>query len=213
MAPNTAEQQAPVLHAEPAVRNPPSSLPSPPTAHHTHNTFAGPGGIELLDITPPESPGQTERPPLSLLMLSSELDSLGNVEKSASSSSEKALVPAECEAEEVQTSKTACRRGLYPKQGVYKCTAEGCDKEYTKPSLLKQHAYIHTLSRPHNCNYCDSAFARNHDKIRHEKTVHGIQKRVLCKHCGSSFTRKDSCTYHETTSCAVFLGIASARVS
>ncbi|KAJ3241219.1 hypothetical protein HDU81_001618 [Chytriomyces hyalinus] len=128
MQPNTTAQQQPILLPEPAaVRSLPSSLPSPPMARPMRNTFAGPGGIELLDITPPESPELVERPPLSQLMLSSVHDSLKNVDK-CGSSSEETLVSADCEADEVQTSKTACRRGLYPKQGVYKCTAEGCDK-------------------------------------------------------------------------------------
>ncbi|KAJ3235432.1 hypothetical protein HDU81_000439 [Chytriomyces hyalinus] len=200
MTPNTTVQDT-LLHAKTTVRKL-SLPPSPPMTHHAPTTFTGPGGIELLDVTAPQSPEPVETQPLSQVE-PFERDSLG------SSHSEEPLISAAREADELQTSKST--RSLNPKLGVYKCKAEGCDKEYTKPSLLKQHAYIHTLSRPHNCNYCDSAFARNHDKIRHEKTVHGIQKRVLCKHCGSSFTRKDSCAYHETTSCVVFLGTVSAR--
>ncbi|KAI8842230.1 hypothetical protein BJ741DRAFT_705098 [Chytriomyces cf. hyalinus JEL632] len=197
MAPSTTKQDT--LRTEPAVQK--LSLPCPPVAQHAHTTFAGPGGIELLNVAAPHSPELIPSDP-------------GNIARNIGSrSSEETVLPAACEADELQTSKSTCPRILNPKLGVYKCTAKGCDKEYTKPSLLKQHAYIHTLSRPHNCNYCDSAFARNHDKIRHEKTVHGIQKRVLCKHCGSSFTRKDSCAYHETTSCAVFLGSVAASVS
>ncbi|KII95731.1 hypothetical protein PLICRDRAFT_693882 [Plicaturopsis crispa FD-325 SS-3] len=42
----------------------------------------------------------------------------------------------------------------------YKCTHQGCDKAYTKPSRLEEHERSHTGQRPYVCNKCNKSYLR-----------------------------------------------------
>ncbi|KAJ3067134.1 hypothetical protein HDU98_009668 [Podochytrium sp. JEL0797] len=108
----------------------------------------------------------------------------------------------------------ACVRGFKRPKQMFKCTWEGCSKEFAKPSLLKSHENIHMSIKPFNCTACGVCFARNHDLRRHERSVHGISgaKEAQCGGCGKLFTRSDSCRFHEKTCSVLNGGLVLQRV-
>ncbi|KAH9045919.1 hypothetical protein EDB83DRAFT_2638027 [Lactarius deliciosus] len=48
---------------------------------------------------------------------------------------------------------------LNPKR-IYKCTFDGCDKSYAKPSRLEEHERSHNGNRPFVCTTCDKSYLR-----------------------------------------------------
>ncbi|KAI9332782.1 hypothetical protein BDR26DRAFT_868888 [Obelidium mucronatum] len=52
----------------------------------------------------------------------------------------------------------------------------------------------------HNCPHCDIKFARRHDLLRHQRSVHLLTQRIFaCQKCGKEFARTDSCKRHQGT--------------
>ncbi|KAH6914256.1 transcription factor iiia [Coprinopsis sp. MPI-PUGE-AT-0042] len=57
-----------------------------------------------------------------------------------------------------------------PTKRRYKCTYEGCDKAYTKPSRLEEHERTHTGERPFVCETCSKAYFRESHLHAHARS-------------------------------------------
>ncbi|ODO05504.1 hypothetical protein I350_04555 [Cryptococcus amylolentus CBS 6273] len=55
-------------------------------------------------------------------------------------------------------------------QKRFKCTHEGCEKAYTKPSRLAEHEMTHRGERPYKCVQCDQAYSREDHLKAHART-------------------------------------------
>eukprot|EP00842_Homolaphlyctis_polyrhiza_P003218 jgi/Hompol1/3898/HPOL_001659-RA len=62
-----------------------------------------------------------------------------------------------------------------------------CGRGFLKMHLLRSHMVVHSDTRPHKCSYCKSSFARRHDMLRHQRTIHGPKRFFNCKLCPIRF--------------------------
>lgn len=70
----------------------------------------------------------------------------------------------------------------------YSCAFSGCDKVYSKPSLLEDHENTHTDIRPFICTACPKAYFKRKDLKVHEERKHTqLEKTQTCPECKKSF--------------------------
>lgn len=86
--------------------------------------------------------------------------------------------------------------GSRPK--IYHCDYQGCDKVYSRPSLLTQHQRTHTDSRPFQCEVCERAFFRDSHLKRHILS-HSEEKPFKCSVCGKGVNTAQHLKRHEIT--------------
>ncbi|THV06098.1 hypothetical protein K435DRAFT_816192 [Dendrothele bispora CBS 962.96] len=69
----------------------------------------------------------------------------------------------------------------------YKCTFEGCDKTYTKPSRLEEHERSHTGERPFICQTCKKSYLRETHLQAHQRShLPDSDKPLVCSESGCS---------------------------
>jgi KRAB domain-containing zinc finger protein len=51
----------------------------------------------------------------------------------------------------------------------YACTFQTCEKKFVSKYALDRHTLTHTLQKPHQCEYCEMAYAQKNDLIKHMK--------------------------------------------
>ncbi|KAI8840644.1 hypothetical protein BJ741DRAFT_31734 [Chytriomyces cf. hyalinus JEL632] len=176
--PSPVEKQLSIIH--------PATTP----LHDTHTPaaprFKGPGGVDLTDMPDPYPIYHAH--PLTPSLCEPLFDT------SSCTSVTSSIIhhqPATLETHARKPS-TSMNKTTSEKRAGHLCTWPGCKREFKKMCLLRSHYLTHTETRPYSCAVCSAAFVRNHDKRRHERTVHrdtlaaevGKRSESPCKDCG-----------------------------
>lgn len=64
-----------------------------------------------------------------------------------------------------------------------------CTIKFTTVHRLNQHALTHTGAKPHECTYCDRAYASKGDLVKHLQKVHVGHAVYRCEKCPLAFPR------------------------
>lgn len=81
----------------------------------------------------------------------------------------------------------------------YFCDYDGCNKSFTRPSLLTEHQLtVHQGIKPFKCHHCERTFAKKSHLERHMFT-HSDNKPFHCSYCGKGVTTKQQLKRHEIT--------------
>ncbi|QLG72267.1 hypothetical protein HG535_0C06220 [Zygotorulaspora mrakii] len=81
----------------------------------------------------------------------------------------------------------------------YFCDYEGCNKCFTRPSLLTEHQLsVHQGIKPFKCHICERSFAKKSHLERHLLS-HSAEKPFHCSYCDKSFTTSQQLKRHEIT--------------
>ncbi|KAJ3314617.1 Metallothionein expression activator [Blyttiomyces sp. JEL0837] len=79
---------------------------------------------------------------------------------------------------------------------VHPCMVPGCGKVFPKMFNLKSHMKVHCAERPFQCALCTIKFARNHDLLRHVRTIHSASRPQRCNSCNKSDMTLDELKRH-----------------
>ena len=84
---------------------------------------------------------------------------------------------------------------------TFLCDHAGCDKAFSRPSLLTEHQQsVHLGMRPFECNRCDRAFARKNHLERHLLShLDDAAKPFHCATCGKGVITQQQLKRHEIT--------------
>ncbi|CAH02081.1 Pzf1p [Kluyveromyces lactis] len=82
---------------------------------------------------------------------------------------------------------------------VYFCDYQGCNKSFTRPSLLTEHQLtVHHGIKPFKCDTCGKEFAKKSHLNRHMFS-HTDDKPFTCSICGKGVTTRQQLKRHEIT--------------
>lgn len=73
---------------------------------------------------------------------------------------------------------------------------EQCDKTFDRVTALNSHLIMHLGQKDNECSFCKKGFARRHDMLRHERSVHLKSKRY-CQTCDVKFKKESEYIYHK----------------
>ncbi|CCE93887.1 Pzf1p TDEL_0H00280 [Torulaspora delbrueckii] len=81
----------------------------------------------------------------------------------------------------------------------YFCDYDGCNKAFTRPSLLTEHQeVVHQGKKRYICDECHRSFSKKSHLERHVY-VHSQDKPLHCSSCGKGFTTGQQLRRHEIT--------------
>ncbi|KAJ3094123.1 hypothetical protein HDU97_008465, partial [Phlyctochytrium planicorne] len=78
------------------------------------------------------------------------------------------------------------------------CPVANCGKAFPTPHAVKSHLRCHGTATL-RCPQCDLPFRRNHDLVRHTRSMHDGGKPHECGDCGRGFARADALRRHRET--------------
>ncbi|KAJ1556158.1 hypothetical protein HK405_006093, partial [Cladochytrium tenue] len=81
------------------------------------------------------------------------------------------------------------------------CGVSGCGKHFPSYHAIKSHLRCH-MEASLACEACGLVFRRNHDLVRHRRSMHDAGKPHPCPHCDRAFARADALRRHQTTTSA-----------
>ena len=102
----------------------------------------------------------------------------------------------------VHSDVTAITPAVKPKEKLFKCTYNGCEKVYRSKENLKLHIQnIHKKLKPYQCSYCPLKFSHRNGRIYHERKVHTSFFPYKCNFegCKHSFPCKSAMDVHIKT--------------
>ncbi|CAD1471145.1 unnamed protein product [Heterotrigona itama] len=83
----------------------------------------------------------------------------------------------------------------------YKCTYDGCNLSFLRPSRLKRHIRFHTGERNYKCTYpeCNKAYTNNCHLKRHIKTHSQTKQLYMCPECSICISNQHNLKRHYNT--------------
>lgn len=79
---------------------------------------------------------------------------------------------------------------------IFEC--HRCNKQFSRPSSLKQHYLVHKEIKPHRCDVCDLAFSASSQLLLH-KISHTNRDPYRCQYCDKEFAISDHHKRHLRT--------------
>ncbi|KAG5666564.1 hypothetical protein PVAND_014582 [Polypedilum vanderplanki] len=77
-----------------------------------------------------------------------------------------------------------------PPEKKFSCTFDGCSMKFAKRYNLKKHMMTHLDMKPHECQYCGTAYASKGDLFKHLQKNHVGNALYNCEYCSASFRLK-----------------------
>ncbi|XP_033348982.1 zinc finger protein 431-like [Bombus vosnesenskii] len=83
----------------------------------------------------------------------------------------------------------------------HKCTFDGCNLSFSRPSRLKKHMKFHTGERDYKCTYadCDKAYTSNSHLKRHMESHNAVKKLYKCPECSLHISNQHNLKRHYNT--------------
>ncbi|XP_057339755.1 zinc finger and BTB domain-containing protein 41-like isoform X2 [Microplitis mediator] len=80
----------------------------------------------------------------------------------------------------------------------HKCTFDGCDRSFKKPSRLLWHLRQHTGERPYKCNFekCNKSYTTSSHLKRHLLSHKSIHEAVVCGSCHLTLKSRENLVKH-----------------
>ncbi|XP_008560251.1 zinc finger protein 502-like isoform X2 [Microplitis demolitor] len=80
----------------------------------------------------------------------------------------------------------------------HKCTFDGCDRSFKKPSRLLWHLRQHTGERPYKCNFekCNKSYTTSSHLKRHLLSHKSIHEAVVCGSCNLTLKSRENLVKH-----------------
>lgn len=77
----------------------------------------------------------------------------------------------------------------------FQCTAEGCDKAFSRKDKLMNHQKTHSDEKPFVCQYCAKSY-RYREGLRHHERSHQKQLKLFCIKCDGAFSKPSMLREH-----------------